>query len=511
VQVTVEVNGAAPVPAVECVGGRLQVNAFLAERIETERTQIGLGRSMPRRTSVGGILVTVNNPYHLPIKSIDIAARHGGNAFRPAASWPFFFRRSGEGRMLLKGTTSVQTQTPPVDLVTLVPPEKLVARLEGGEVVVDTYRVDPQIQFDDFGPVLCWTETTAKRRCFELAEQFLFGDRARKERIAALASAPGTLPRTLAQQDVEDCKEFNFAPGLWVVKQPVVFEASCQVRFLPSASLEFVEGAFLVLKGKTYFPESASVEFRPYREAAWGGVVLWRQPEAHVQYATFRGGNEFVWNGRRFTGALNVIDVTNSSVYRSSFFDNKGDDGLNVRGGKTHIHQNRFARNRDALDIDLGTAVVENNLVEDCKDDGIDLGSAQDVLVRNNVIVRSGDKGISIGEGSKIDAYYNLLAGNNIGMANKDGSKAMLIDNYFVDNMVGVMAYNKVTEKTLVGGISGRSFFGPNGARSRIVGPAESGSHFAEQASGTTEAEFVKSVLSGCEPCRFYLQPVPAN
>ena len=508
-QVTAEINGAAAVPVVECVDGRLRARTVLAERIETERAKIGLGRSMPQRTTVGGVLITVNNPDRVPIRSIDITPRHGGSTFRPTGNWPFFFQRSGEGRMSLNAGSSVPT--PPVDLVTLVPPEKLAAHLEGSEVVVDTYRVDPQIQFDDFGPVLCWTAAGAKRRCFELAEQFLFSDGVRKERLAALTSTPGTLPQSLAQKDIEDCKEFNFTPGIWVIKQPIVFEASCQVRFFPSANLEFVEGAFLILKGKTYFPESGSAEFRPYRGATWGGVVLSRQAEAHVQYATFRGGNEFVWNGRRFTGTLNLIDVANSSIYRSSFFDNKGDDGLNVRGGKTRIHQNRFARNRDALDVDLGTAVVENNLIEDSKDDGLDLGSAQDVLIRNNIIARSGDKGISVGEGSKIDAYYNLLAGNNIGVANKDGSKALLIDNYFGDNMVGVMAYNKVTEKTLVGGISGRSFFGANGTRSRIIGPAESGMHLVEQESQTTEAEFIGKMLPACEPCRSYLQPVPAN
>ncbi|TPQ43001.1 hypothetical protein C2U70_00160, partial [Bradyrhizobium guangdongense] len=500
-------NGGAAVPVTACVDGKLRARSFLAERIEIEKDHIRLGRSMPARTTIGGILVTVNNPGRLPIASIDIAPRHGGKTIRPTAEWPFFFQRSGNGRMRLNGAGMASRPLPAVDLVSLVSSEKLQVHLEGSEVVVDRYQIDPQLQFDDFGPVLCWTGAS-RRRCFELAEQFLMDDQARQARVAALTITPGTLPRTLGQKDVDGCKQFNFDGGIWVVRQPVVFDATCEVRFFSGAALEFTDNSFLILKGTVHFPEASSVEFRPYQGATWGGVVLWKQPEAHVQYATFKGGNEFVWNGRRFTGALNIIGVKNSSVYRSAFLENKGDDGLNVRGGHTKVHQNEFRLNRDALDIDLGDALVENNLIVNSKDDGIDLGSAQGVVVRFNIIAGSGDKGISIGEGSKVEAVQNLFIRNNIGLANKDGSSAVVVDNYFTDNMVGLMAYNKVSQNAQVGGISGRSVFNANGVTSKIVGPPEAGVHVVEQTSDASPEDFVRADLSECAPCQSHLKQV---
>ncbi len=107
----------------------------------------------------------------------------------------------------------------------------------------------------------------------------------------------------------------------------------------------------------------------------------------------------------------------------------------------------------DGVDIDLAwlgsgdpTIIIENNLLDGGPDpgaDGIDFGTANNVIFRNNIVRNFGDKGLSIGESSKVIGYNNLISGCNIGIAIKDSSTPDLSNCTIVKCNFGVRAYQK--------------------------------------------------------------------
>ena len=78
-----------------------------------------------------------------------------------------------------------------------------------------------------------------------------------------------------------------------------MFEKDCTVRFVAGSRLEFGEAAFMIIKGKTYFPEKHKVVFTGKDDKNWGGVLLSGATEQAVQYAEFSRGNEFLFEGKK--------------------------------------------------------------------------------------------------------------------------------------------------------------------------------------------------------------------
>ena len=70
-----------------------------------------------------------------------------------------------------------------------------------------------------------------------------------------------------------------------------------------------------------------------------------------------------------------------------------GDDGISCHA-RIHVENNRFTRNKDALDYEGGGGVCRNNVFEKNGDDGIDLDDGCAVLIEDNVITNNDDDGI---------------------------------------------------------------------------------------------------------------------
>lgn len=177
-------------------------------------------------------------------------------------------------------------------------------------------------------------------------------------------------------------------------------------------------------------------------------VVLDNNGLSIFENVKFSGGGQSFVNGAYFSGMLAIHHA--ESIVRNSTFENaQGDDALNIKYTSSTVEYNFFHNNSaDAIDYDFSDGKIQHNKFLNNGNDGIDV-SGSPVLIRFNDIERSGDKCISVGEASTPVIYNNLFDGCFIGVESKDLSKAMVINNVFVNNKTAINAYKK---KDIFGG-----------------------------------------------------------
>lgn len=173
-----------------------------------------------------------------------------------------------------------------------------------------------------------------------------------------------------------------------------------------------------------------------------------------IRHLQLSGGNAHFINGIFFSGQLSVYH-SDLDIFDSKLSGSSSDDGMNVKYGKVLIDNAEFSGNAgDQLDLDFCNGVVRNSRFdarekENPDGDGLDL-SGGNILVSESLFSGNGDKGISIGEECPVVFVYNsLIAGNSIGSAVKDNSRAFFAKNTFEGNKTALEAYEK---KPLFGG-----------------------------------------------------------
>ena len=142
-----------------------------------------------------------------------------------------------------------------------------------------------------------------------------------------------------------------------------------------------------------------------------------------------------------------MVSIYHSDVrIENSFFSRAfADDSINVKNAVSEIVSSDFRNNSaDAIDYDF----IKEGMVADSRffnngNDSIDL-SGSTVLISGNFIEKSGDKCVSIGEKSlKPIIYNNVLNGCDIGVAIKDLSEALIVNNVIINNRSALEANQK--------------------------------------------------------------------
>jgi len=471
VVVTVNLNEEKTVTT--CEKGQVIALPFTVERSWIQRDGIKQYFSYIWREPLSPMLLTFDNVgkdlteiKEIQVEPLSVSDRvrnkvGARKAFGPVPDWPFFIERRDEGQIDL-GLTPDGNDATRLRFYNLNDGD-LQFDASGSRLDVSTFNIDPRAQFTQFGPIACWT-ISERNGCYEFTEAELFPSRQGAKRtgaqVAEQKSSTALGATVVSAEAAAKCAgEFSFGPGAWQVDEGVVFPKACSISFDGEAAIEFSPNAYMVILGNVDFAARGETKFVGRDSTEWGGVVFNGQERLDISNVYVSNGTEFVWEGRDYTGAFNVTNVAETTVRGSRFVDNDSDDGLNIRGGNVLVTGNTFVRNRDGLDLDLGTGLVKNNIFVDQFDDGVDLGTAHDVTIEANVIFNSGDKGVSVGEGSSVVILDNVIARNNFGIANKDGSQASLADNSFYRNAIAISAYNKRDRDGAVLGVAGDSRF----------------------------------------------------
>ena len=462
--------------AVKCRNGVYNDLVFMAERNDVHRSKVE-SINFSSRNSIGAILVDFMNHNVLPIDDISIESIQTGKKLPAPADWPFVIEKINDGLISYKNDSLTysndMSNTNTFFVFNLNKSDKLDFIADREKITIKRSLIDIENRYEDFGPVLCWNLAKSSY-CYEFTQRFMFSGKLYPE------NKPSSIKKPLNTKKIDNnlinnCNKFIFTKGNWKITNTLIFSKNCHVSFKAGAILSFGHDSSIIIKGKASFPKTGEKVVFTAFDDEWGGVVFLGENESYIiDNIRISKSNEFYWNGQRFTGGLNIINSNNVSVTNSFFVDNFGDDALNIKSGRSVIHDNIFLRNRDAIDIDVGASNIYQNLILASTDDGIDLGSAKNITIRNNVIKSSGDKGVSVGEGAYANLIENIIEYNNVGIAIKDGSKVSINNNFIRKNKIGISIYNKWKDSNEESIVTGNSWLYNNNVRFKSNGKVAS-------------------------------------
>ena len=137
------------------------------------------------------------------------------------------------------------------------------------------------------------------------------------------------------------------------------------------------------------------------------------------------------------------------SMVNSSIISNGTGEGLNINKAHALVENCMFDNAPDAIEyIDVYEGVIKNNQVLNSPDDAIDMNGCENIIIEKNFLSDNMDKGISVGhEGngpcSNIIIKDNVIINSKTGIAVKDSSEAIIINNTLYKNYDGISCYHK--------------------------------------------------------------------
>ena len=243
-----------------------------------------------------------------------------------------------------------------------------------------------------------------------------------------------------------DKYKFVLKSGEHIIDETVIVPENVEINIEPGAVIlfnsnsSFISYGRIIAKGTKENPIIIKAKDSVRKTMA----VVGKGADGSIfSNVVIKDGSETFINGICFTGALAVHD---SEVIISDcvFEDNHGDDALNIKKATARIENCIFRNNDfDAIDLDF----AEDGIIERCQfinngNDAIDTSSSK-IVIKNNIINNCSDKGISCGEGTIVTIFNNSISGCDIGIAIKDRSFAVLINNSILNNSKGISLYNK--------------------------------------------------------------------
>jgi hypothetical protein len=390
--------------ALRCENGRPVAVPVEVERNDILRPEPN-EKNYWKRTSVGPILLDVDNPEALPLAEAEIRSLQTGREVPLRPNWPFLIEP-------VPGPAAAIAARPGTDFRFIRTPRRSKFRYEPGTGRVEFEERIPDVLRDgEFGPILCWN-IEGRGFCHEFHD----GYDPRPPRPEARPKAPAGA-RTLDAGVVRTCEDMTLA-GDWFVPTALDVPAKCALHFEPGARLLFGEKAWLHVTGPAYFPEAGPpVRFEPVGRF-WGGIILApQQASCRVENAEFRKTSEFRRRGKRYTAALSLRPGKGECVVENVRFEDAwGDDALRIDGGSLRVSSSAFVRVRDGIDFNDSKGEVLNSLFVSPSDDGIDLDASGPVLLRDISISGAGDKGISASADSVVRVERTRVENGNRGV-----------------------------------------------------------------------------------------------
>ncbi|MEO8634257.1 MAG: CotH kinase family protein [Gemmatimonadales bacterium] len=163
-----------------------------------------------------------------------------------------------------------------------------------------------------------------------------------------------------------------------------------------------------------------------------------------VSNAEIAGGGGAVIDRIEYTGMVNV-HWANDVVFDHIFFhDNvRSDDTFHGMHSRIVVRNSHFLRaNSDALDMDITSGEIRDNVFEYSGNDALDLMTSTPRII-NNRMIGSGDKGISVGEASRPFIFNNVIDSCDIGIEVKDRSEPIILNNVITRNRIGLRERRK--------------------------------------------------------------------
>lgn len=239
-----------------------------------------------------------------------------------------------------------------------------------------------------------------------------------------------------------------------IIKKNIFIPKGFQVLIKSHQKLTIINNAFIIsespfyIKGKK-IDNKNTVEIGGLSDNFGGGILIKNsKTESNFKNVVFRnlnGNVDYTPEGYAIYGAVNIF---NSKIKIENFkFENiTSEDAINVISSTFLIKNGQFNNiNSDAIDIDYGNGLMEELIIKNVLNDGIDF-SESNVNVSDIQFYNIGDKSISAGENSNIKIKNLDISKSYLGVVSKDGSSVYAVNVKNNDVTIPYAAYKKKKE-----------------------------------------------------------------
>jgi len=155
--------------------------------------------------------------------------------------------------------------------------------------------------------------------------------------------------------------------------------------------------------------------------------------------------NQIQLDKNGLTGCLNFIDTVVVNL-KIDISNSNCEDAVNFIRTKGNIdHMNIKNSLSDSMDADFSNLNFKNFYINKSGNDCLDF-SWGNYTIEKGSIKNCGDKAVSVGESSSLTIRDSFISNSNVGIASKDYSKTISINNVIQDTQYCFKAYNKKQE-----------------------------------------------------------------
>jgi hypothetical protein len=146
---------------------------------------------------------------------------------------------------------------------------------------------------------------------------------------------------------------------------------------------------------------------------------------------------------------ITVAGIVGSETKIIGFTIQNGVDGISA-DAKLDILHNRFTGHSDAIDYEGGGGICSNNVFEYNSDDAVDLDGSTEAIIENNIIRNNGDDGIEVRLHDYTGPILNIIIRDNI-IVNNDEDGIQLIDYPGLSDRFFLIERNLIEANAMVG------------------------------------------------------------
>lgn len=228
------------------------------------------------------------------------------------------------------------------------------------------------------------------------------------------------------------------------VSKNSIIKKNQKIIFHKNSSINVTNNSTLFIEGEIIFDNDKDNLTQVTSDDATGALIFFEN-EFDLENIVFKNlskpnlDNFILYGGINFINS--VVNLDNIYIKNSN-----NEDGINLINSESKI-LNIYLENikADAIDIDFGKLNFNNIQCKNINNDCLDISGA-DVNGTNIISINTLDKGISAGENSNVNIKNLNTINNNIGLAVKDGSKAIFSKINFDKNKFDIIIFNKKQE-----------------------------------------------------------------
>ena len=226
-----------------------------------------------------------------------------------------------------------------------------------------------------------------------------------------------------------------------LISKNSIIKSDQKFIFNQNSSINIINNSTLFIEGQIDFDNDKDNLTQIISEDGTGSLIFFEN-KYDLKNLVFKNLSKPILDNYILYGGVNFI---NSKVYLDNVYieNSNNEDGINIINSDSEISNIYFENIKaDAFDIDFGRLNFDNIKCKNINNDCLDISGA-DVNGSNILSINTLDKGISVGENSKVNITNLNTINNNIGLAVKDGSKAMFSKINFDSNKFDIVIFNK--------------------------------------------------------------------